>query len=115
MEDNPEVLKLTASMVKSLGYDVLTALDGEAALDILRKRNDIDLLMTDVMMPGELNGPAVAKHAKDLHPDIKVLFNSGYAEHAMFESGLLQEGVVIISKPFRKPQLAVKLTSVLNM
>jgi len=114
VEDNPDVLRLTSSMVESLGYKVLTAASGDEAMGIIESRNDIDLLLTDVMLPGSLNGPAMAKRAMELRPALKVLFNSGYAEHAIFESGLLDEGVHLISKPFRKAQLAHKITEILN-
>jgi PAS domain S-box-containing protein len=114
VEDNPEVLSVSATMVESLGYEVLKATSGDEALLILKQRNDIDLLMTDVMMPGLLNGPALAKEARKLHPQLKVLFNSGYAEHAMRESGMLEEGVFLLVKPFRKGQLAEKLNAVLR-
>ncbi len=114
VEDNPEVLKITSSMVESLGYHVVTAEHGEAALTLLRHSSDIDLLLTDVMLPGPLNGPALAKQAMLLRPAIKVIFNSGYAEHAIMESGLLEEGVPLLSKPFRKAQLAQKIAEVLG-
>ena len=114
VEDNKNVLKLTSSMVESLGYDVLTAETGDAALEILRSRSDIDLLLTDVMLPGELNGPVLAERAQDLYPSLKVVFNSGYAEHAILKSGLLEEGMHLLSKPFRKQQLAEKLEEVLE-
>lgn len=114
VEDNSSVLKMTSSMVESLGYSVLTADTGESALEILKKRDDIDLLLSDVMLPGAINGPILARHAVKLHPTIKVLFNSGYAEHAIFQRGLLDAGVDLLSKPFRKKQLAEKIIEVLN-
>lgn len=114
VEDNPEVLKLTSSMVESLGYDVISAYTGDQAMLLLETRDDIDLLLTDVMLPGTLNGPAMAKRAVALHPGLKVIFNSGYAEQAMMQSGLLEKNVHLIGKPFRKEQLAAKIAEVLN-
>ncbi len=114
VEDNDNVLKLTSAMVESLGYDVIVAITGEVAMDILASRDDINLLLSDVMLPGAINGPILAKLAMKLRPGIKVLFNSGYAEHAIFQSGLLDEGVPLITKPFRKQQLAAKITEVLG-
>jgi CheY-like chemotaxis protein len=114
VEDNKEVLSVTASMVENLGYTILTAENANDALAILQSRSDIHLLLTDVMLPGALNGPALAKKALEIHPDLKVLFNSGYAEQAIIENGLLEEGVNLLSKPFRKPQMAEKLSSLLG-
>jgi len=114
VEDNKEVLKLTSSMVQSLGYEVLQAETGGEAMRILEARSDIDLLLTDVMLPGDINGPALAKRALAIHPKLKVLFNSGYAEHAILESGILEVGVNLIGKPFRKQQLANKIEDVLR-
>ncbi len=79
VEDNPDVLKLTATMVMQLGYRALQATNGQEALDMLSAHPQIDLLLTDVMLPGGINGPALAKTAQELRPGIKVLFNSGYA------------------------------------
>ncbi len=114
VEDNPDVLKLTATMVGSLGYAVLTATNGDGALKIIAARPAIDLLMTDVMLAGEINGPMLAQRAVELQPHMKVLFNSGYAEQAIFERGLLDRNVQLISKPFRKPQLAAKLKEIME-
>ena len=114
VEDNQFVLRLTTAMVKSLGYDVLEAETGNAAMKILKTRSDIDLLLTDVMLPGSLNGPVLAKRALRLHPGLKVLFNSGYAEDTILQNGILEAGVHLISKPFRKQQLGIKITEVLK-
>ena len=112
VEDNKNVLKLTSAIVKSLGYSVLTAETGDEAIEILKKRTDIVFLLTDVMLPGVINGPSLAKQAVALYPHLKVLFNSGYAEHAIMQSGLLEEGVNLITKPFRKQQLANKMEEI---
>jgi len=114
VEDNKNVLKLTSEMVESLGYEVIQAENGDSALQILEKRKDIDLLLSDVMLPGTLNGPALARRAVKLLPHLKVLFNSGYAADDIFESGMLEEGAHLISKPFRKRQLAEKIAELLQ-
>lgn len=114
VEDNPDVLALTSAMTESLGYDIITAENGDDALRQLEQNTDIDLLLTDVMLPGSLNGPVLAKRALAMYPNIKVLFNSGYAEQAIIESGLLDKHMHMLSKPFRKPQLAHKLNELLG-
>jgi CheY-like chemotaxis protein len=114
VEDNPNVLKLTAAMVESLGFAVLTSMTGIEALDIVAQHPGIDLLLTDVMLAGSINGPVLAQRAVALQPQMKVLFNSGYAEQAIFERGLLRKGVHLIGKPFRKQQLAQKIEEVLG-
>ena len=114
VEDNKNVLTITSTMVASLGYLVLQAETGDAAIGILETRSDIGFLLTDVMLPGSINGPALARRAVALHPNIKVLFNSGYAEQAIMQSGMLEQGVNIITKPFRKQQLANKMSEMLK-
>ncbi len=114
VEDNKEVLKLTSTMVESLGYTILTAPTGDIALNLLKQHPDIALLLTDVMLPGALNGPGLAKHALLLNSRLKVIYNSGYAEHVIQQRGILEPGVNLIAKPFRKQQLAAKIAEVLQ-
>jgi CheY-like chemotaxis protein len=112
VEDSKDVLKLTSSMLKSLGYNVIESVSGDSAIKIIESGEKIDLLLTDVMLAGKLNGPNLAAQAVVIRPDLKVLFNSGYAKHAIFQGGFLEEGVDLITKPFRKPQLAEKLREI---
>jgi len=114
VEDNNEVLKLTSSMVEDLGYDVLRAETGDTAIKILEAHPEIELLLTDVILPGAINGPLLAKRAVELYPNLKVIFNSGYAEQAVVQNGILEEGAHLISKPFRKQQLANMIEDVLK-
>ncbi|HLI10521.1 MAG TPA: PAS domain S-box protein [Alphaproteobacteria bacterium] len=109
VENDAAVLNLTATMVRSLGYTVVTARSGDEAMRLIEQREDIDILLTDVMLPGSLNGPTLAKQAVALRPGLKILFTSGYAEHAIMESNMLDESVNLIGKPFRKQQLAERL------
>lgn len=113
VDDSREVLKVTGAMVRKLGYKALTAEYAAEALVLLEKHPEIDLMLTDVMLPGGINGPALAQKALQLRPGLKILFNSGYAEHAIIQSGLLKEGVHLISKPFRRQQLGEKLMDLL--
>ena len=114
VEDNEELLKITSTMVESMGYEVITASTGDAAYEILQTRQQVDLLLTDVMLPGVLNGSTLTKAARQIRPDLRVIFISGFAEHAMTQSGLLEEGIPLLSKPFRKVQLAYAIEEVMR-
>jgi len=114
VEDNEAVLKVTASMLESIGYRTITATTGDEALHIITQRSDIDLLLSDVMLPGSINGPTLGDQALLIRPQLKVLFNSGYAEQALQNRGTLDKNVNLISKPFRKMQLASKIAEILG-
>lgn len=114
VEDDPAVQKSTAALVTDMGYDVVVATDGEEALAVLAEHPAIELLLSDVMLPGPLNGPELAAKAVERMPHLKVLFNSGYAPQGLLEKGLLTEGAAVIGKPFRKQQLQAKIAEVLN-
>ena len=85
---------------------MLSAEHGDAALTVLQRRSDIELLFTDVVMPGKLNGRQLADAAQLLHPALKVLFTSGYTENAIVHHGRLDSGVLLLAKPYRKSELA---------
>ncbi|HEY0963983.1 MAG TPA: PAS domain S-box protein [Pseudomonadales bacterium] len=112
VEDNELVRKFGQDMLKSLGYAVLTASDGRAALAILQERNDVKLLFTDVVMPG-IGGPELARQAQKLHPSLKVLYTSGYTQDSMIHNGKLDAGVTLLEKPYNRSALAAKLREVL--
>ena len=114
VEDNKNVLKLTSSIVENLGYTVISTTTGDDAYKILEARDDISLLLTDVMLPGKINGPELAKLAVEKYPAIKIVFNSGYTENTILHNGMLDHGAVLISKPFRIQQLASTLLELLN-
>ena len=104
----------TRTMLRELGYAVLEAADGTAALALLQHEPGIDLLFTDVGLPGGINGRLVADRARQLRPQLKVLFTSGYARNAIVHQGRLDAGVELISKPFTFDQLAAKIGQVLK-
>lgn len=108
VEDDPAILRYTERTLILLGYAVDTALTGDAAAERLRSRT-YDILLTDVVLPGRLNGARLASLAYDLRPQIKVLFMSGYTENAIVHNGQLDPGVELISKPFTRDQLARRL------
>ncbi len=113
VEDDPEVLTLLDTLLRSLGYRVEQAQDAAAALRVLAERGDIALLLTDVVLPGGMNGPALAEHALAARPDLRVVFMSGYTEHAVLQNGRLGGNVRLLQKPFTKAHLAATLHAAL--
>jgi len=108
VEDNADLRRLAVRQIRDLGYQVAEAPNGPAALQILRAAGRIDLLFTDIMMPGGLDGPALAREAVKLRPGLKVLFTSGFAgDHG-------DDDFPILQKPYRKPELAAILRAVLD-
>ena len=99
VEDEPAVRKLVVEVLEDLGYKVLEAADGPGGLDILQGDDQIDLLVTDVGLPG-LNGRQLADAARETRPDLKILFMTGYAENAAMAEGFLEHGMEMITKPF---------------
>jgi CheY-like chemotaxis protein len=101
-------------MLAGLGYTVLTAGDAQCALEMLEGGAAPDLLFTDVVMPGTLRSPELARHARRLLPAIGVLFTSGYTQNAIVHAGRLDAGVELLSKPYRRNELAAKVRQVLD-
>ncbi|GGC24481.1 hypothetical protein GCM10011363_46230 [Marivita lacus] len=114
IEDDVLILQQLMAQLTGLGYRVITASAGPPALDILRARTDIDLLLTDVILPGGMNGRQIADAALVIHPDLKVLFTSGYSENAIVHHGRLDSDVNFLGKPYRRSELAAKVREVLE-
>lgn len=114
VEDDNLILKQLATQLASLDYNVLSAPSGAPALAILKERTDISLLLTDVVLPGGMNGQEVAAAAQAICPNLKVLYTSGYSESAIIHHGRLDDGVDLLSKPYRRSELATKVRKVLN-
>ncbi|MEX2618064.1 MAG: PAS domain-containing protein [Alphaproteobacteria bacterium] len=113
-EDDDLVLTYLESQLLSLGYRVTTAMSGPEALNALQTRGDFDLLLTDVIMPGGMNGRELADRARAANPSLKVLFTSGYTENAIVHQGRLDPGVELLSKPYTRMELATKVRAVLD-
>ncbi len=113
-EDDEGVRATVIEMLQDLGYRVLKAPDAASALTILESGVAIDLLFTDVVMPGPLKSTELAKKAKERAPHIAVLFTSGYTENSIVHGGRLDPGVQLLSKPYSREQLALKIRHVLN-
>jgi signal transduction histidine kinase/response regulator RpfG family c-di-GMP phosphodiesterase len=109
VEDDPAVQATTVDILSALGYRVLKANDGQSALTVLQSGIGIDMLFTDVVMPGPVRSPELARQAKQLLPRIEVLYTSGYTQNAIVHGGRLDPGVELISKPYRREDLARKI------
>jgi CheY-like chemotaxis protein len=114
VEDDPDVRVYSVSALRSLGYRVLEAPDGPAALVILESQQ-IDLIFTDVMLPKGMSGAEVVNRAREMQPKIKALFTTGYARNAIVHQGRLDRGVQLITKPFSYEALASKVRDVLDL
>ena len=112
VEDDQMIRSSAESQLVALGYCVTSARSGPEALDILRRGAGVDLLFTDVVMPGGMSGRMLAVHARKLRPDLNVLFTSGYAEDAFVNGGQL-DGFHLLEKPYSRIELAAKVRAAL--
>jgi len=113
VEDNDDVRANSVMILTELGYTVLEAADAIAALEILRQDRRIDLLFTDVVLPGK-SGRVLADEAAEIRPGLKTLFTTGYSRNAIVHQGRLDVGVQLISKPFTFEQLAIRVRDILD-
>jgi len=114
VEDDEDVRGTVIDMLTDLGYRVLKAKDAQSAFAIIESGIPVDLLFTDVVMPGPMRSPELARKAKERLPNIAVLFTSGYTENAIVHGGRLDEGIDLLSKPYTREALARKLRHVLR-
>ena len=114
VDDDEIVRETVAAMLEDFGFGVTQAPGGAEALAILQAGIKVDLLLTDVVMPGEISGRVLAERAVALDPELKVLFTSGYTENAIVHNGRLDAGVELLSKPYGREQLAAKVRRILD-
>ncbi|WP_421591318.1 PAS domain-containing protein [Shinella sp. M27] len=114
VEDDEDVRETVVALLADLGYRVLKAVDAASALSVLDSGISIDILFTDVVMPGDLKSPELARKARERLPEIAVLFTSGYTENSIVHGGKLDAGVELLSKPYTRDALARKFRHVLN-
>jgi CheY-like chemotaxis protein len=114
VEDNVGIRELAVRHLESLGYRTIPAPDGVTALEILKGAVPIDLLFTDIVMPGGLDGRALAAAARGIRPDMKVLFTSGFTAAAASAVVEDQIGSQLLSKPYRKGEMARRIRAVLD-
>jgi signal transduction histidine kinase len=113
LEDNDDVRAYSVMILTELGYRVLQAAEGDHALEILRGDERVDLLFSDVVLPGK-SGKVIAEQALALRPGLKVLFTTGYSRNAIVHHGRLDPGVHLIAKPFTFDQLATRVRDLLD-
>lgn len=113
VEDEPVVRTTTVEMLSQLGYRTLSAPHAQAALELLQGGLKADLIFTDVVMPGPLRSAELAGLAKELLPDVKILFASGYVDGGITEKGNLNPGITLLRKPYNGDELARKIRSML--
>ncbi len=109
VDDEPTVRMLVTEVLEDLGYTAIEAADGPAGLQVLRSDVRLDLLVTDVGLPGGMNGRQVADAGRAVRPDLKVLFITGYAENAVVGNGHLDPGMHVLTKPFAMEALASRI------
>ena len=114
VEDDDEVRSTVVDLFSDLGYRVLKARDALSALTIVESGVPIDLVFTDVVMPGPLRSPDLARQARIRLPRVAVLFTSGYTENAIVHGGRLDQGIALLSKPYTREALARKVRQVLR-
>jgi len=114
VDDEPTVRMLVSDVLEDLGYIAIEVADGAAGLRVLQSDARIDLLVTDVGLPGDMNGRQVADAARALRPGLKVLFITGYAENAVLSHGHLDPGMHVVTKPFAINALATRIKELIT-
>lgn len=112
VDDDDQVRTMAECLLNDLNYEVIAVASGAEALDVLRRNESIDVLFTDVIMPG-MEGGELAEQARLLRPDLKILFTSGYFEHALVQKGNISPNANLLVKPYRPRDLARKMKSTL--
>ena len=113
VEDDPGVREMAIESLIELGYGILTAASGPEALEVIRGGARIDILFSDIVMPGGMNGVELSVEAHRIRPDIRILLTSGYAAGALTGDDV-PEGLNVIAKPYRLEDLSQKLQQVLS-
>ena len=114
VEDDPLVQGYVIAQLGSLGYRTLVASDGADALALVEQGAKFDLLFTDIIMPGGMNGKELAEAIRECRPGVRVLYTSGYTEDAIVHEGHLDPGVALVRKPYRKSELSQKIREMLT-
>jgi CheY-like chemotaxis protein len=113
VEDDPRLRQLTCDRIAELGYRVLMASDGAAAMELLDQHRDVRLLFSDIVMPGSMSGLDLARRGRERYPALRVVLTTGYAPELADETGE-SSGMVILRKPYRQAELARLLREALQ-
>jgi signal transduction histidine kinase/CHASE3 domain sensor protein/ActR/RegA family two-component response regulator len=114
VEDDPLVRNFVTAQLQSLGYKTVAASDSKTALELIETGQPFDLLFTDVVIPGGMSGRVLAEEVAKRRPGLKVLYTSGYTDNAIVHHGKLDDGVILLTKPYRRNQLAEMIRKALN-
>jgi len=114
VDDEVVLLALAQEQIEDLGYTVYAASNGQQALELLAKHDEIDLMFSDVIMPNDMNGYELAVKAMELRPDLKLLLASGFTAEVMKQKGLASFEVEVLRKPYRYEELSKKLREILG-
>jgi CheY-like chemotaxis protein len=114
VDDEATIRMLVTEVLSDLGYAALEAADGASGLELLRSGARIDLLISDIGMSGGMNGRQMVNVARQLRPDLKVLFITGYAEQAFLGDGRLESGMQVMTKPFSLEAMARRIQDLLS-
>ncbi|MGZ2384828.1 ATP-binding protein [Rhizobium leguminosarum] len=115
VEDDPDVRAYSVESLRELGYQILEAKDGPTALQLLAAHGPVNLIFTDVVLPGGMSGADVVARAREMYPEMKALFTTGYSRNAIVHHGRLDKGVNLLTKPFSFEDLAVRIRDVLDL
>ena len=114
VEDDPLVLEVIKAQLMEMQIEVITASDASTALDLLQQTPKIDAALIDIVLPGNLNGRQLANRLEAEYPSFRVAFMSGYTENAIIHNARLDEGVILLQKPFSRKNLALVLNRLFN-
>ena len=113
VDDEPSIRMLIGDVLTDLGYAVVEMEDGATGLKVLRSQTRVDLLVTDMMLPGGMNGRQLAEAARTARPGLPVLFITGYAENSLLGTGQLEPGMQVVTKPFTLNALVRRIKDLL--
>jgi CheY-like chemotaxis protein len=114
IDDEPTVRMLVTEVLSEMGYSAIEAGDAATGLRVLQSDARIDLVITDIGLPGSMNGRQLIEAARHSRPDLKALFITGYAENAVIGNGILEPGMHVLSKPFSLEHLASRIREIIS-
>jgi CheY-like chemotaxis protein len=114
VEDDPHIARLGKELLTELGYDPVSASQASVAVGLLQRDRSVQVLFTDVVLPGGLSGLDLAKAARAMRPDLRILFTTGYTEHERMSRSLIEERALLLKKPYQIAELADRLHQLLR-